>query len=412
LSVDVSFGIDEIDQLLGGSLLRGRSYLLEADNGTQPQSLLYPFIKYAITQGELVVFATNEAPAEDVLAKLKDYSINVDKVIKAKQLLVLDLWSENEENRPGIIRAGNPDDPHKVLYTYNQAYKIALEERAEMPRRVVMESLSGAVSNFGYERAHRLAIRAVRMMKIGQAVGLSVLIPKMHPPTVSESYRRLYDGCIQLTLEEHHNRLQKFIRILKSPLPSFETRRIPYEVASSGLAISIDGIEKAEEMKSGLHQVAEGVLQLFGERCMILPTEALAHLVRQLLTEKDISKVGPDIYASTYKSVRRAPTFLLKRITSADPDNPLKGFTRIIKLLGFGDLEISKDPTSEEYTIILRKSPIAEVMKGFGAPVDFIHAGIIAAMLEELEGKPMRCQETMCLAKGDTHCEFQAGPGN
>ncbi len=409
---DVSFGIADIDQLLGGSLICGKSYLLEADNGTQPQSIIFPFIKHALTKGELVVFATNEGPAEDVLVKLKEYSINIDKAIKGEQLLILDLWSENEDNGPGILRAGNPDDPHKVLYTYNQAFKNALEDREDRPRRVVMESLSGAVSTFGFERANRLADRATRMMKIGQAIGLSVLIPKMHPPTVSESFRHLYDGCIQLTLQEHHNRLQKFIRILKSPLSGFETRRIPYEVTDAGLAISLNGIEKSEEMKTGLHQVAEGVLQLFGERCMILPTEALAHLVRQLLTEKDIAKVGPDIYASTYKSVRRAPTLLLKRIKTANPDNPLKGFTRIVKLLGFGDLEISKDPTSEEYTIILRKSPVAEVMKGFGAPVDFIHAGIIAAMLEELEGKPMRCQETMCLAKGDKHCEFQAGPGD
>ncbi len=411
MAPEVSFGIEEIDQLLGGSLITGKSYLLEADNGTQPESLYFPYVMHALTKGELVVFATNEAPAEDVLAKLKEYSVNVNEVIKADQLLILDLWSEEKDSGPGIIRAGNPDDPHKVLYTYDQAYKIALEAQTSRPRRVVMESLSGAVSAFGFERAHRLAMRAVRMMKMAQAVSITVLVPKMHPSTVTESFRRLYQGCIQLTLQEHHNRLQKFIRILKSPLPTFETRRIPYEVTSSGLAMSIDGIEKAEEMKSGLHQVAEGVLQLFGERCMILPTEALAHLVRQLLTDKNITKVGPDIYASTYKSIRRAPTFLLKRIRAADTDNPLKGFAQVIKLLGFGDLEISRDPTSEEYTIILRKSPVAEVMKGFGAPVDFIHAGIIAAMLEELEGKPMRCQEIMCLAKGDDYCEFQAGPG-
>lgn len=231
------FGIEVLDTLLGGSLVRGKTYLLEADSGTQPRSITYPFVKYALENGELVIFASNEEPAEDVLVRLQDYDIAVDAAIKARQLLILDLWSETEETAPGTIRAGNPADPHKVLFVYNQGYEFAVHQSAKRKSRLILESLSGAVTQFGFERAHRMASRVVRMMKRGGVVGLSVLVPKMHAPTVSESFKYLYDGVIQLTVRDENDRLQKYIRIVKSPQPGFVTRRIPYEVTTTGFML-------------------------------------------------------------------------------------------------------------------------------------------------------------------------------
>ncbi len=234
MAAEGSFGIAEIDQLLGGSLLRGKSYLLEADNGTQPQSLVYAFIKYALDHKELVVYASNEEPAEDVISWLSDSGVDVDKAIKAKQLLILDLWSETEDKLLGTIRVVNPSDPHKVMFVYNQAYDF-ISKRKKQPSRVIVDSFSGTVTNFGFERAHRLASRTVRLMKLAGCVGLAVLVPKMHPATVSESFKHLHDGVIQLTLVEVHDKLQKFVRILKSPRPHYNTRRIPYDVTPSGI---------------------------------------------------------------------------------------------------------------------------------------------------------------------------------
>ncbi len=236
MTVEGSFGIAEVDQLLGGSLLRGKSYLLEADNGTQPQSLVFAFTKYALDHGELVVYATNEEPAEDVMAWLRDSGLDIDKAIKAKQLLFLDLWSETEEPLPGTIRVNNPSDPHKVMFVYNQAYDFISKRKVQTPSRVIIKSFSGTVTNFGFERAHRLASRTMRMMKLVGAVGLCVLVPKMHPATVSESFKHLHDGVIQLTLVEVHEKLQKFVRILKSPLPHYNTQRIPYDVTPTGIS--------------------------------------------------------------------------------------------------------------------------------------------------------------------------------
>jgi predicted hydrocarbon binding protein len=293
-----------------------------------------------------------------------------------------------------------------VLFTLNKAYEFGVEYKGRPPGRAIFEGLSAIVSNFGFDRAYRLAVRLAQMITLENIVLLSILIPNMHSHTVTESFRRLYDGVLQLTTSEEGNRLQKYMRVLKSPNPHFDTTRIAYEVTATGFVVGIDNIVTAEEMKSGLQLVTDGVLQLFGERCIILPTRTLTQIVRRILSE-DIAQSGSAIYTAAYKSVRQEPTLLIQQIRAADPDNLLHGFCRFLKVLGLGDLEISRDPTANEYTAILQKSPVAEAMKGFGAPVDFIHAGVMAAVLEELEGKPMECKETMCLAQGDAHCEFQ-----
>ena len=402
-----SIGTDAVDRLLGGSLVRGKVYLLEADNGTQPHGLIYPFVKEGLDNGELIVYASNEAPAEEVLSQLRDHGIDVDKAVREGRLIILDLWSETTKRIPGVICAGNPSDPHKVLYSYEQAYQVVRERKGEPPSRVVMDTLSGSVTNFGFERAHRLASRAVRMMKLSGAVGLSVLVPKMHPPTVAESFEHLYDGVIQLTLQEEHGHLQKYIRVLKSPLPGFDTRRLPYEATPSGFVLSIDLIDTSRTMKAGLHQASEGVLHFFGKRCFIIHSGVIASLIQRLLARPD---KGAEIYSRIKESAGRVIIPLLKGMPASESKDLLQSFSKFMGLLGLGDLEFVAEPDGKNYTIILRHSPIGEALRGFGSPVDFIHAALIAFMLEAVHGIPYHCEEIRCAAQGELHCEFRATP--
>ena len=236
-----SSGNKAIDALLGGGFIRGKAYLIEADNGTQPQQLTCPFVKDALDHNELVVFASNERPAEEVKEQLREYRINVEEKTKATRLVILDLWSEEEEEtKPGVIYSGNPEDPQKALFAYQQAYQLATTRTPRLPVRLVRDSLSGSVMNFGFERAYRLASRVIRFTKLGSFVSLAIIVPRMHPPIVAESFEHLYDGVIRLTLQEERDRLVRYIRVFKSPVSDFNSRQVPYELASNGFALSMD----------------------------------------------------------------------------------------------------------------------------------------------------------------------------
>lgn len=406
----VSSGIAEIDRLLGGYLVRGKVYLLEADNGTLPQGILLPFVKNGLSTNELVIFSSNERPAEEVLEQLREYNIEVDTAIAKKQLLILDLWSEGQIDAPGIICAGNPADPHKVMYSYQQVFHFAANRDPKIPFRIVTDSLSGAVMTFGFERAYRLASRAVRLMRLGQGVGLSVVVPRMHEPIVTESFERLYDGIIRLVLEEEQDRLQRYIRVLKSPLPGFQGQRVPYEITSKGIEMSVDLIQAPPEVKVGMNMIKLGVLELFNERIVIFPFTIITTLLRNLALSFELETLIPVLMAAAQEGLHQVIPNLLVQFKGQEPQEQIGGFIKMVGLLGLGHMQVSYDAEDKEFNVILDQSPIGSAMKDIGMAIDFIHSAMLSNLFEAVLGQPYITEEILCIGKGDPHCEFRAYP--
>ncbi len=406
----VSSGIGEIDRLLGGYLVRGKVYLLEADNGTQPQGVILPFVKNGLNTNELVIFASNECPGEDVLDQLREYGIEVDTTIANKQLLILDLWSEGKIEAPGVVSVGNPADPHKVLYSYQQVYQFAINREPRLPFRIVNDSLSGLVMTFGFERAYRLASRAARLMKLGQSVGLSVVVPRMHDPLVSESFERLYDGVIRLVLEEEQDRVQRFVRVLKSPIPGFQGQRVPYEITSKGIQMSVELIETPQEIKAGLNMVKHGVLQFFDERIVITPFSILSSLLRNLALSFELETLIPVLMSSAQEAMHEVVPKLLAQFKGQEIPAQIGGFAKMVGLLGLGNMQISYDEEDQEFTIMLEHSPLATSLKDLGLAIDFIHSAMLSNLFEAVLDQPYITEEILCVAKGDPHCEFRSYP--
>ncbi|MFW9832251.1 MAG: ATPase domain-containing protein [Candidatus Thorarchaeota archaeon] len=406
----ISSGIGEIDRLLGGYLVRGKVYLLEADNGTLPQGILLPFVKNGLTTNELVIFACNERPAEEVLDQLREYNIEVDTAISKKQLLILDLWSEGQIDAPGIVCAGNPADPHKIMYSYQQVFHFAANRDPKIPFRIVTDSLSGSVMTFGFERAYRLASRAVRLMRLGQGVGLSVVVPRMHETIVTESFERLYDGVIRLVLKEEYDHLQRYIRVLKSPLLGFQGQRVPYEMTSKGIEMSIDLIQAPPEVKVGMNMIKLGVLELFNERVVILPFTIINTILRSLTASFELEMLIPVLVAAAQEGLNHVVPPLLERFKGQEPQDQIGGFIKMAGLLGLGHMQVSYDDENKEYNIILDQSPIAASMKDIGIAVDFIHSAMLSNLFEAVFDKPFITEEILCVAKGDPHCEFRVYP--
>ena len=406
----ISSGIGEIDRLLGGYLVRGKVYLLEADNGTQPQGIILPFIDNGLKTNELVIYACNERPAEEVLDQLREYKIEVDTAIAGKQLLLLDLWSEGELNAPGVIGVGNPADPHKVMYSYQQVYQFAMSREPRLPFRIVTDSLSGSVMTFGFDRAYRLASRATRLMKLGHSVGLAVVVPKMHEKFVSESFERLHDGVIRLVLTEESDRVQRYIRVFKSPLPGFQGQRTPYEVTSKGIELSVDLIDAPPEVRANLSMIKHGILELSNERVVITPFSILNTMLRNLAMSFELEALLPVLTSAAYESLQQVVHNLLELFTGQEAHEKLGGFLKLMGLIGLGRMRVSYDEEDAEFNVILEDSPFSFSIGNLGIAVDFIHAAILSNLFEAVYKKPYIAEEVLCIGKGDPHCEFRVYP--
>ncbi|MDO8057061.1 MAG: ATPase domain-containing protein [Candidatus Hermodarchaeota archaeon] len=406
----ISSGIGEIDRLLGGYLVRGKVYLLEADNGTQPQGIVLPFIDNALKTNELVIYACNERPAEEVLDQLREYQIEVDTAIAGKQLLLLDLWSEGEINAPGIIGVGNPADPHKVMYSYQQVYQFAMERKPRIPFRIVTDSLSGSVMTFGFDRAYRLASRATRLMKLGHSVGLAVVVPKMHEQFVSESFERLHDGVIRLILKEESDRVQRYFRVLKSPLPGFQGQRTPYEHTSKGFEMSVDLIDSPPEVRAHLSMIKPGVLELSNERVVITSFSILNTILRDLALSFNLEALLPVLTSAAHEAFHQVVLNLLEIFKGQEAHEKLAGFLKLMGLVGLGRMQVAYDEDDAEFNVTLEDSPFSFSVGDLGISVDFIHAAMLSNLFEAVYKTPYIAEEVLCVEKGDPHCEFRVYP--
>ncbi|MFX0169643.1 MAG: ATPase domain-containing protein [Candidatus Hodarchaeota archaeon] len=406
----ISSGIGEVDRMLGGYLVRGKVYLLEADNGTQPQGIILPFIDNGLKTNELVIFACNERPAEEVLDQLREYKIEVDTAIANKQLLLLDLWSEGEIEAPGIISVGNPADPHKVMYSYQRVYQFAMRREPKIPFRIVTDSLSGSVMTFGFERAYRLASRVTRLMKLGHSVGLAVVVPRMHERFVSESFERLHDGVIQLILVEETDRVQRYIRVLKSPLPRFQGQRTPYELTTKGIETSLDLIDTPPEVRVHLSMVKQGVLQFLEERVVITPFSVLNTILRNLAMSFELETLIPVLTSAAQEALHQVVANLLEPFKGQEPHDKIGGFLKLMGFIGLGRMQVSYDEDDEEFNIILEDSPFYLSLGNLGIAVDFVHSAILSNLFEAVFQTPYIAEEILCMGKGDPNCEFRVYP--
>jgi circadian clock protein KaiC len=90
VSERISTGIAELDRLLLGGYLKGRSHLLTGDTGTGKTIACLQFLLHGLKRGEKAVYVTvDERPAE-ILESAESFSWDFQPHIQEKSLVILD----------------------------------------------------------------------------------------------------------------------------------------------------------------------------------------------------------------------------------------------------------------------------------------------------------------------------------
>lgn len=87
----------------------------------------------------------------------------------------------------------------------------------------------------------------------------------------------------------------------------------------------------------------------------------------------------------------------------------IKALEEFYAELGWGKLSI-QDLKGDELRVIVENSFMARIYGKATMPVCYFLTGYVAGMATELTGRKMDAEETKCLAKGDSYCEFVARP--
>ncbi len=109
----ISTGIAELDRLLHGGYLKGRSHLLTGDTGTGKTIACLQFLLHGLKRGEKAVYVTvDERPAE-ILESAASFSWDFQPHIQEKSLVILDASPYFAGRSGGTSEKGI--DPQKIV---------------------------------------------------------------------------------------------------------------------------------------------------------------------------------------------------------------------------------------------------------------------------------------------------------
>jgi len=197
----VPSGIPEVDELLNGGYIRGRTYLVQGVSGTGKSLLGQHFLQAGLEAGETVVYIHGEESKHDILvnaalldvdirdAEFLDIGPGTDFFAEDKSYNLVEATEVESERFTQDIRHVIEDvDPARILI--DPITQLQYVERDEYQYRKRLQSL----------------IRFLRDRQV-TTVATRTLNRESTPETTHDDFESLSDGVINLYLDEHERRI-------------------------------------------------------------------------------------------------------------------------------------------------------------------------------------------------------------
>jgi len=234
----LSFGVASVDELLGGGLIAGESYLFETEPGTEELAFVASYLDAGWHHQELCVIITSDVPNQELIKRLSAF-IDVRQKLDAGSFMIVDLYTEAKydyESKGPIYLTQNPRD-------FNTVRRLSYELASKTPEtlqtgkftgiRYVTYSLSSMIKTYKFEPMYRWLEAGLDLARQGNMITLTLLEPKMFDETTVAAFEHLHDGIIALSMEKLSDRFQRYLRIKRSPISGFSTRTVPYDVVNN-----------------------------------------------------------------------------------------------------------------------------------------------------------------------------------
>lgn len=239
----VKFGIKELDRLLGGGLVNGKAYLLECTVGTKPRFLLSAFLKQGYLDGKLTRIDTLEYSISETIENLENAGFDARKAASEGRFLIVDYVNDRtygtDLGGPYFSR-GTEMSIHRIGTLNATAWdKFRRTNPVTSGFRFAMQSATALIRNFGFDETLKFIDSQIAATKEWLGVFIVTLNPETLSPMNLAIFEEVFEGVIELTIQEKEKRFQRQVRVKNSPIPSFVPERLTYEIIDKGRSISI-----------------------------------------------------------------------------------------------------------------------------------------------------------------------------
>jgi len=161
----------------------------------------------------------------------------------------------------------------------------------------------------------------------------------------------------------------------------------------------------------GMISIEKGLVVVAGERSVLIPPSFITLLQDRVMKEKG-EKWREIFYEAGKKALEEiAPTYKLLMLiprNSASKRRLIKELVEIWSWMSCGRPEVTKiDLKNNHFIFRVYGSTIAKPYLGRGEVMCDYLAGMIAGGFSGIIGKPLKCREVKCIARGDKFCEFE-----
>jgi KaiC/GvpD/RAD55 family RecA-like ATPase len=232
----VSFGIPELDTLLGGGLTVGSTNYLEVERGVLELSFVGAFLNEGLRQRNFCGITLYDLPPDVLIDRLTETGVNVQDAIDSGSLIIADLYEEGEydpEGRGPILKTSNLNDPNVTLRLYLDLMEHG-RKRVQSGKftgfRIAAYSASTLGMSMKYDASYKLARAARMQIRQNKVTNLTTFNPKMFDETIVAGIEETCDSIISLAVKQVQGKYQRYIRVKQSPISSFKMEEVPYDI--------------------------------------------------------------------------------------------------------------------------------------------------------------------------------------
>jgi len=226
----ISTGIDGLDIMLRGGLIRGRSYLIVGGPGTGKTTLGIQFLREGAISGEKSVYISLEEPISEIKENMAVFGWSLDKLLLVDLTPGAGLVTLSDDTAEGNI--GSMD-----LFEINSRIETILKN--ERPDRIVFDSVTMFSLLFPNEYNSRRSLLDLmnRITEYG-ATSLFILEKTVYPGDIDTDFSYfLARGIIKLFSLYGKGERKRGIQIEKMRGGCFDEQLRPMEITDSGIVV-------------------------------------------------------------------------------------------------------------------------------------------------------------------------------
>ena len=228
----------EMETFPGSSvMIKGRIpagiWLLLGTPGSGKTTFCRQFTWYGLRNHQPCIYVITEESPEDFREGMKSFGFDVTSQEREDLIRLVDCYAWRSSGVSSSRYAlSNPGSISEILILVEEARKGIVG-----PSRFVLDSITSLTVDSGQETVLKfLRILKARLRNHGQ-IGFCTVEAGAHDEYFMNHLRYMFDGIVELKLEERDGELRRFIRVYSMKRAKHELKWFPFKITNDGIVV-------------------------------------------------------------------------------------------------------------------------------------------------------------------------------